>query len=992
MSKTPLVFLALFWSALNGSPVLAVDSHQDADRADERPLPHWIWSSKARLETESVRFHHPFQIGKAVVSATLRCAGESASLSVLLDGETVATLEPYDPLATIDVTDRLHVGAHRLAVSATSVSGPSAFFLQLDIEFNDGRRETIVSDDSWWTGRDPARVAAISFGEVDSRLLVPKSRRVGIAAVDNYEQWKQALGAAGGTDPASFIVAPGFEIRLVRSARADEDSWISMVFDPQGRLLIAKENQGLLRMTLSADGSKVTSTEAIEKTLKECRGLVFAGGDLFVNANNSNGLYRLRRTDDDRFDSPELLYASSGGVGHGRNDLALGPDDGMIYSIHGDSVDIPEHATDYTSPFRDARRGKKTSEGHLLRIDPANGNVEVLAAGLRNPFGIDFNRHGDIFTYDADAEYDMGSPWYRPTRINHLVTGGDYGWRGVTRSWPSYYPDHADNARPNLDIGKGSPTAVKFATNSNFPARYRDSLFALDWAYGRIIAVHCIPRGSSYLMVAETFLKGRPLNVTDLDFGPDGSMYFVTGGRKTHSSLYQIRYVDQRPLPTTGSTIQQTARREFSISSRKRRRDLEAALQEKQRSPLIDTIDSAWDSLGDRDPWISQAASQLIESFPISIWKDRAFSEPDTPRALKALLSLARTDQHELFPQIIDRLNQIPIRTESRSQKLIALQTYSLCLVPEIARTESERMATTREKLSSIYPDSSYRVNRLLSELMVRSKSADAVAKTIRLLNSTTDQTEQMQYLYVLRGVRDHWTIADRTSYFRALSQSKHYLAGAGMSDFISKIREEAIGTLSEDERRALGTIIDDARSNPKSQPTETAKPRPFVRKWTVEDVLKSARSSGSRDLERGGEMFALASCIACHRVGRRGTLVGPDLTAASRRFSRRDLLTSIIEPSKVIAENYRSVQIVTSDGKTHVGQTVFGGDYRSPRLRLAVDPSHPLKTIEIEKSTIELQKPSPVSWMPAGLMDTLTRDEILDLVAYIEAADPATR
>ncbi len=165
---------------------------------------------------------------------------------------------------------------------------------------------------------------------------------------------------------------------------------------------------------------------------------------------------------------PELLFASCGGVGHGRNDLAVGPDR-KLYSIHGDSVDLPTEAIDYTSPFREARRGKKTSEGHLLRIDPESGDVELLAAGLRNPFGIDFNSDGEIFTYDADAEYDMGSPWYRPTRVSQLLIGGDYGWRGVTKQWPSYYPDHPDNTRPNLDIGKGSPTAVKFGTRSNFP-------------------------------------------------------------------------------------------------------------------------------------------------------------------------------------------------------------------------------------------------------------------------------------------------------------------------------------------------------------------------------------------------------------------------------------------------------------------------------------------------------------------------------------------
>ena len=77
-------------------------------------------------------------------------------------------------------------------------------------------------------------------------------------------------------------------------------------------------------MTLSTDGKQIVKVETINDTLEECRGLLFAFDSLYVNANNSKGLYRLRDTDgDDIFDEEELLYASSGNVGHGRNDELL---------------------------------------------------------------------------------------------------------------------------------------------------------------------------------------------------------------------------------------------------------------------------------------------------------------------------------------------------------------------------------------------------------------------------------------------------------------------------------------------------------------------------------------------------------------------------------------------------------------------------------------------------------------------------------------------
>lgn len=941
--------------------------------------PCWIWGPGHGTADVPVRVAKTFQTESSTSSVQLRFVPTSASLAVLLDGKVMATAEPYDAIQTVWIEPQLTGGDHEIVVEATGVPGPSAFFLQLDLEFENITRHSIVSDSSWRVlGDGPVK----NLGRVDRRLIVPERRRVGIDVVDNYEQWKQALAVNEGTDPASFLLAPGFEIRLVRSAQPDEDSWVSMAFDPQGRVIIAKEQQGLLRMTLSHDGNEVAKSELIDDTLEECRGLAFIGNDLYANANNSKALYRFRHAGNG-FSGPELLHASSGGVGHGRNDLTVGPD-GKLYSIHGDSVDLPKDAIDYTSPFRDARRGRKTSEGHLLRIDPASGAVDVLAAGLRNPFGIDFNDDGECFTYDADAEYDMGSPWYRPTRVNHLVTGGDYGWRGVTNSWPPYYPDHPDNARPNLDIGKGSPTAVKFGTYSNFPAPYREALFILDWAYGRIIAVHMIPRGSSYLMTAETFLKGRPLNVTDLDFGPNGSMYFVTGGRKTQSALYCIRHVGDPSTDQEATTPHQQASDQFAIAARRLRRQLEADLL---RPPSEELIARVWKHLSNADPWIQHAAVKVIERHPTAMWQSRALTEAEITPAVQVLTTLARSGQRELYPAVLRRLNEILPGVESSSDKLTAFYAYWLCL-EALDDVDEELGDEIAAKLNAEYPSRSplgpsYAHNRLLSELVVKLGTGDAVAKTIGLLNTAANQTEQMHYLYVLRNARNGWTIDSRRAFFAGLAQAKHYLGGAGMNNFLKKIRDAAVAALSDDEQERLGPLVEDT---PTIKELVETKPRSLVRKWTVEELLSPEKDQHKPDRARGAEVFATASCIKCHRFGTRGTLIGPDLTSVSRRFSRRDLLSSIIEPSNVIAENYRSLQIVTTDGKSYVGQATLGGDFRSPVLRLSTNSTQPFSTVEILKTKIESQTLSSVSWMPEGLIDTFSKDEILDLIAYLES------
>src|SRR5581483_11820633 len=145
----------------------------------------------------------------------------------------------------------------------------------------------------------------------------------------------------------------------------------------------------------------------------------------------------------------------------------------------------------------------------------------------------------------SDMEWDWGLPWYRATRIIHAVPGGEYGWRSGSAKMPSYYED---TLPPALEVGLGSPTGIEFGTASDFPRKYREALFAQDWAYGRLFAVHITPEGSTYTAQAEVFLKGKPLNLTSMAFGRDGAMYFITGGRGTQSGLYRVSFVGDRAM------------------------------------------------------------------------------------------------------------------------------------------------------------------------------------------------------------------------------------------------------------------------------------------------------------------------------------------------------------------------------------------------------------------------------------------------------------
>lgn len=979
-------------TGLNSTVAVCQDANGDPS------LPAWIWNGTQRRPGQACELSREFEPAGRVTEAQLRLASDFCHTTIRVNDKPIALVDDYGPWLHIDVANHLRRGKNRIEIFSLSSASPAAVALNLTLTFADGTHQTIITDSQWHVRKADPRSAvadgdtspATSFGEVASELW---NSETGTSAFDDYTQWKQASGGAVKPDPATFAVRPGFTIEHVRTAKEDEDSWVSMAFDPAGRLTIAKEKRGLLRFHLSStkESLRVSKVETINDTLLECRGLLYAHDSLYANANNSKGLYRLRdTTGDGGFDEVKLLREFPGRVGHGRNDLALGRD-GLIYSIHGDAVQVPtENILDRTSPFRAARQGKSTTEGHLIRTDKDGKKWELLSAGLRNPFGLAFNHAEELFTYDADAEHDMGAPWYRPTRIDRLSSGADFGWRGRTGQWPPYYPDRAENSFPSADIGKGSPTALCSGLRTNFPEVWRRALFVLDWTYGRILACHQIPRGAGWMCRTETFLKGRPLNVTDIAVGPEGALYIITGGRGTESSLYRIRCTGRTTSSQRVVTQQQAAREEFSEGQRELRRKLESF----HGVTSAKAVDLAWPHLGSPDPALRHAARIAIEHQPPESWAERALSEKNWQVTATALLSLARSRNAELTPAILDKVTRLPLGKLSSYDALSATRAMVLSITDpavdpaDILNARQFSAAWLALMLTSprIPPTGAGgSVHRELARLSLPAGSEDALNRVLVLLNQANSQSDRMHYLYLLRNQKENWTEETRRIWFEALRDlERTVIGGAGMPDFLKQIRTEATTTLSDEERKQLGDLLKPGHETSESQLTIN---RPFVRKWTLADLdeLLTIPAKGP-DRVNGRKLFEAALCSRCHRLGFSGGVAGPDLTSVAGRFSRRDILTSILEPSRIVAGKYRNAQIVTSQGKTIVGRVVTGGDYRSPNLKIATDPLRPSQVVEIAKSDIDVHQDSKLSPMPEGLLNTFSKREILDLLAALQA------
>ncbi len=220
------------------------------------------------------------------------------------------------------------------------------------------------------------------------------------------------------------------------------------------------------------------------------------------------------------------------------------------------------------------------------------------------------NRDGELFTYDADMEYDFNTSWYRPTRINHVVSGAEYGWRNGAGKWPEFYPD---NLPPVVNIGPGSPTGMTFGYGAKFPAKYQDALFALDWSWGKLYAIHLEPDGATYKATKEEFVSGAPLPLTDAIIHPkDGAMYFTIGGRRVQSGLYRVTYTGSEARRRVAAAH---GERQASDAMRATCAHQLEAFHGKQDPKAVE---AAWPHLGDKDRFIRWAARTAIEHQPVA--------------------------------------------------------------------------------------------------------------------------------------------------------------------------------------------------------------------------------------------------------------------------------------------------------------------------------------------------------------------------------------
>jgi putative heme-binding domain-containing protein len=969
--------------------------HAAAQNKDHQPL-RWIWLDKNARENQTVYFRRVVALQGPIVKAVLQGTCDNQMSVFINDREAVSSDNWQNPVS-VDVTDLIRRPAKTkeariaIAVKAQNSEGPAGLLLRLVIDLPNKKSLVVATDDRWRVSAQGSK-GWQEPGFDDSAW----GRAIVVARLGDAPWGNMSLASAGlagklrrpTATPIELIKAKkDYKVELLYSVpRETQGSWVSMCVDPKGRLITSDQVGRLYRITPPPIGGNVAETrvEQLPVDLGEAQGLLWAFDSLYVVVNGhrkyESGLWRVTSSKgDDTLDTKEKLRGLAGGGEHGPHAVLPGPDRKSLYVLCGNHTRLTELSgsmvpriwgEDYLVPrLWDASGhavGILAPGGCVYKVDPAGKKWVLISMGYRNAYDAAFNRDGELFVFDSDMEWDMNTPWYRPTRVCHAVPGSEFGWRGGTGKMYEYHPD---NLPPVVNVGPGSPTGVIFGYGAKFPAKYQNALYLCDWSYGKLYAAHLKPAGSTYTAELEEFLNGSPLPLTDIVVSPkDGAMYFTIGGRNTMSGLYRITYTGNES--TEAAAADHAGARERAV-----RKKLEALYAHAGQ----EAIATAWPFLSSNDRFLRYAARTVLEFRDPKTWQAKALSETNPVALTHALIGLARAGSKDLLPQILEALERVRWNDLTSAQKMDYLRAYQLAF-KRLGPPDAAWKERAGRRLDAFYPTQVREVNVELCKLISYLEVPDGVAKSMALLRKAPTQEEQIEYALALRTVKAGWNRKLHEEYFNWFHKAANYRGGHSFLGFMRNIRADAIKSLSPEERSELQAIL--AVEPRPTAPKFTYKKRAFVKKWTVAELLPRVESGlTGRNFDRGRNVFGEAKCFVCHRFNNEGGGTGPDLTIVSGRFGPRDLLESILEPSKVISDQYQAVVVTTTDGRLVTGRIVnlFGDD-----ISINTDMLDPDQIVNVPRNRIESMGPSKVSMMPENLLDNFTRDEILDLVAYL--------
>jgi putative heme-binding domain-containing protein len=991
-------------------------------------VPQWLWDAEAGAD-EELFFRRAFTLEKVPSSARLTVSCDN-HCRCYVNGEKVGTGDEWQSPSSFDVQKTLRVGENVIAVHGWNEGGPAALAARLCWQVDGADRE-LVSDATWTCcSDDPDGWNAPGFqgkGFAPVRVLAAMGAK-GAPWSDVHAE--DALGSAVDADAPQVAVLetglewPGHsgeppEVQRLLSVPRSLGSWVSLGADPKGRLYASDQRSGLYRITPATGLGELSQVERVNVDLGGCHGLLWFRDALYAVVNGKeSGLYRLTDTNnDDVLDRVELLRALEGEGEHGPHSVVVAPDGVNLLVVCGNQTKLPELAASRVQTnWREDRllprlddpnrywEGFSPPGGWVCQVDPDGKRWELICCGFRNAYDIVVLPNGLVVAYDSDMEWDMGLPWYRPTRLLAVQSGVDYGWRIGSAKWPADYPESPPSLR---DIGPGSPTGMAY---------WRDmmgGMLALDWTFGTVYR-----NGAPWLI-------GAPFPVADVAVvaDPAGRQtgYFVTGGRGLPSTLYRV------PLPQMQDD--ETEQRRAALlwgapvawPATETRSAAEVLATLEARPVQGDAVKRVLIVAGEEPRPGARILSERVtarialERLPVAEYRSTVLAvDPAQPsRSLTGLLALVRQGAPPDLQPVLEALGKLPFGPLSPEDRIAWLRVHALALLRLGPATDAQRTLVAARMLP-LFPANDERIDADLAELLAFVDASGFLDKAVPLLTpprpspvpewaKVGKQSDvygsqyagvidamsramppigQLAIANALRTVKHGWTLEQRRTFFAFLALARKQKGGSSYDGYLLKMIDAGWATCTEAEQRELAELVGKARADaPKFRSTP---PKGPGRDWQTSDIDMLTRAgSEKRNLRAGHNLFHASGCASCHYFAGEGGNYGPDLTSLGNKFGPRDVLESILEPSLVVSDQYSGSVLTKKDGSTLFG-SVKKTHHGDSDVYEVVPATAEAKLVRVSVADVLKVEPSKLSPMPKDLVDRLSADELRDLLAFL--------
>ncbi len=793
----------------------------------------------------------------------------------------------------------------------------------------------------------------------------------------------------------SMAVAKGFAVNLF----ADEKKFpqlinpVQLQVDGKGRLWAAvwatypkweplkKMNDALLIFhDDDHDGraDRVTEFAKVQNPL----GFEFWNGGVLVTCMSE--LLFLKDTDGDGVADVRIVMLQgldTADTHHGANNLIYGPDGGIywqsgVFMMHN-----------YEHPWGPSLQSTASA---MYRFDPRRFTISMHAGNSPNPHGIAFDRWGYEYATDGTGGhafqvrpegscfkmYELLKKEVRPVTASEIVSSTHFpesmqqdflicnviGFLGIKQYhldrnpstgavWGEPAGDELTVTRVNADGSKTEDKSRGFLMSGDKNFRPTDAIFGED--------------GALYVSDWQNVIIGHMQhNARDPNRDHEhGRIYRITA---TGRPLQAPVAIDGQPIPALLENLKHPVdgvrhRTHVELSGRDTK-DVIAALQN-------------W--IKQFDPNKKEDAHNLLEALwvyqqhnvknPALLGQLLNSPEPHARIAAATVKQLWFNVEASQRGGVIASAEEGPAKKSGILSDTPELTTIRIATVPERMMYDTKQLALKPgKKIKLTFANVDYMPHNIL---MVKPGKADDVGNLAAAMGAAGFAQD-----YVPKSPDILWAS-------KLIDHAKDQVI-----EFTAPAAEGAypyICSFPGHHQLMRGVFI--VAENPKDFLAKNPEPVAKLTEWKLADLESDlARAGQHRSFERGQQLFASLACAQCHQVGKTGGAFGPNLGEVVKKYKgdAKTVLQEILEPSRNIEEKYRNVMLDLGDDNTVVG-IIVAEDKTSVTIQSGPAPAEPQK---IAIKDIKSRRPSALSIMPAGLLNTLDKEQILDLLAYLLA------